>query len=188
MPQYELAQAGTERKAEGSAGYFREQIIALLPRLSVFAHCLTGNADQRDDLVQETCAQALARKDQWQPGTHLNSWMLRIAQNLWFDRMRGKKSWSEPVEIKVADVLAGSDGWAVEEGELALADLLKALDHLSPEHRVLIALVCVDGLTYTEAADILSLPVGTVMSRLARGRLALHDAVRAATASRATRH
>jgi RNA polymerase sigma-70 factor, ECF subfamily len=66
--------------------------------------------------------------------------------------------------------------------------LLKALDHLSPEHRVLIALVCVGGLTYTEAADILDLPLGTVMARLARGRLVLHDAVRAAIASRATRH
>jgi RNA polymerase sigma-70 factor, ECF subfamily len=128
-------------------------------------------------LGDSTCAQALAHKDQWQPGTHLKSWMLRIAQNLWFDRRRGKQSWSEPVDIEVAEFLADSDGWEVKEHELALADLLKALDHLSPEHRVLIALVCVDGLTYTEAADILSLPVGTVMSRLARGRLALHDAV-----------
>ena len=55
MPQYELAQAGTEQKTEGGADCFREQIIALLPRLSVFAYCLTGNAEQRDDLVQETC-------------------------------------------------------------------------------------------------------------------------------------
>jgi len=138
--------------------------------------------------VQETCTRALAHKDQWQPGTHLNSWIFRIAQNLWFDRKRAKKFRSEPVDIEVADFLAGSDGWAVAESELAFPDLLKALDRLSPEHRVLIALVCVDGLTYTEAADILSLPIGTVLSRLARSRLALHDGVRAATASRATRH
>ena len=138
---------------------------------------------QRDNLVQETCAQALAHQDQWQPGTSLNGWMLRIAQHLWFER-NGAKVRSEPTDIEMAD----SDGWAVAENALAFAALLKALDHLSPEHRVLIALVCVDGLTYTEAADILSLPVGTVTSRLTRARLALHDAVRAATASRATRH
>jgi RNA polymerase sigma-70 factor (ECF subfamily) len=188
MPQHELAQAGVEQQGEVSADRFREQIIALLPRLSAFAFCLTGNAEQRDDLLQETCARALAGKDQWQPGTRLNSWIFRIAQSLWFDRKLAKKFRSEPADIEVADFLAGSDGWDVAESELALPDLLKALDHLLPEHRVLIALVCVDGLTYTEAADILSLPVGIVMSRLARGRLALHDAVRTETASRTTRH
>jgi RNA polymerase sigma-70 factor (ECF subfamily) len=189
MPQYELAQAGTEQKDEGSADCFREQVFALLPRLSAFAHCLTGNAEQRDDLVQETSARALAaHKDQWPPGTHFDSWMFRIAQNLWFDRKRAKKIRGHPVDFEVTDFLVGSDGWAVAESELVFADLLKALDHLSPDHRVLIALVCVVGLTYTEAADILSLPVGTAISRLARGRLVLHDAVRAASASKATRH
>ena len=195
MPQFELAQTrGTDQKAEGSADTFREQLIALLPRLSAFALCLTGNGEQRDDLVQETCARALAHKDQWQPGTHLNSWIFRIAQNLWFDRRRAKFR-SEPVDIVDVDIVdiegvdfpVSGDWSAVTESSLVLADLLKALDQLSPEHRTLIALVCVDGRTYTEAADILSLPVGTVMSRLARSRLALHDAVRAATASRATR-
>jgi RNA polymerase sigma-70 factor (ECF subfamily) len=66
--------------------------------------------------------------------------------------------------------------------------LLKALDQLSPEHRALIALVCVAGRTYTEAAEILSLPAETVMGGLARGRLALYNAIVAATASTATRH
>jgi RNA polymerase sigma-70 factor, ECF subfamily len=163
---------------------FVSRLLLFCRGLLAFAHCLTGNAEQRDDLVQETCAQALAHKDQWQPGTNLNSWMLRIAQNLWLERNRAKKFHSEPVDIE----MAGSDGWAVAENALAFADLLKALDHLSPKQRVLIALVCVDGLTYTEAADILSLPVGTVTSRLASARLALHDAVRAATACGATRH
>jgi RNA polymerase sigma-70 factor (ECF subfamily) len=74
------------------------------------------------------------------------------------------------------------------DGRLVLADLLRALDQLSPEHRALIALVSVCDLTYAEAAEILSLPVGTVMSRLARARLALHNAINAATASKATRH
>jgi RNA polymerase sigma-70 factor, ECF subfamily len=185
MPQNEPARVGIEQKRDGSADGFREQMIALLPRLSVFALCLTGNLEQRDDLVQETCARALACKDQWQPGAHLDTWMFRIAHDLWFDRKRAKGFGSEPMDI---DYPVGSDARAVTESSLVLADLLTALDQLSPEHRVMIALVCVNGLTYTEAAEILSLPVGTVMSGLARGRLALYDAVNAVTAAKATRH
>jgi RNA polymerase sigma-70 factor (ECF subfamily) len=183
MPQFELAQTGgTDQKAEGSADSFREQIIALLPRLSAFAHCLTGNAEQRDDLIQKTCACALAPKDEWQPGTHLDCWMFRIAQNIWFDQNRAEKFRGEPVDTEMADYLVGNDG------RLVLADLLRALDQLSPEHRALIALVSVCDLTYAEAAEILSLPVGTVMSRLARGRLALYDAIDGPNACTATQH
>ena len=165
---------------------FQEQMIAFLPRLSGFALSLTGNADQRDDLVQETCARALAHRDQWQPGTRLDSWMFRIAQNLWFDRKRAAKIRGEPMDIEAIENLAGSDGRRVMQSRLALTEVLRGLEQLSPEHRVLIALVCVDGLTYQEAADVLELPVGTVMSRLARARLALHDAINRAPAFKAT--
>jgi RNA polymerase sigma-70 factor (ECF subfamily) len=157
-------------------------MIAFLPRLAGFAYALTGSIDQRDDLVQETCARALAYRDRWQPGTRLDSWMFRIAQNLWFDRKRAMKFRGEPADLDAVDNLVGSDGRAVTESRLALADVLKALDQLSPKHRALIALVCVDGLTYREAAEVLNLPVGTVMSRLARARLALHDAIYRASA------
>jgi RNA polymerase sigma-70 factor (ECF subfamily) len=120
----------------------------------------------------------------------LDSWIFCIAQNLWSERTRAKFR-SEPadiVDIEVDDFLASSDWSAVTESRLVLADLLKGLDQLSPEHRALIALVCVAGRTYTEAAEILSLPVETVMSGLARGRVALYNAIKAATALRATRH
>jgi RNA polymerase sigma-70 factor (ECF subfamily) len=173
-------------QAEGNADDFREQMIAFLPRLSAFAHCLTRNADQRDDLVQETCVRALAHRHQWRSGSRLDSWMFRIAQNLWFDQKRGVKLRGEPVDIDSVGELVQSDGRALMEGRLALEEVLRGLDQLSPEHRVLIALVCVDGLTYTEAAEILGLPVGTVMSRLARARLALHDVMNRAPAFKAT--
>ena len=99
-----------EEKAEDSADTFREQIISLLPRLSTLAHCLTGNAGQRDDLVLETCARTLAHKHQWQPGTRLDIWMFRIAQNLWFDQQRAKKFRSDPADTEKADHLVGGDG------------------------------------------------------------------------------
>jgi RNA polymerase sigma-70 factor (ECF subfamily) len=113
-----------EQKAEDSADTFREQIISLLPRLSAVAHCLTGNAGQRDDLVLETCARTLAHKHQWQPGTRLDIWMFRIAHDLWFDQQRAKKFRSEPADIEMADHLVGGDGRAATEGGLVLADLL----------------------------------------------------------------
>jgi RNA polymerase sigma-70 factor (ECF subfamily) len=164
----------------GGGDDFRERMIAFLPRLSGFAYALTGNADQRDDLVQETCARALANRDKWQPGTRLDSWMFRIAQNLWLDRKRADRFRGESVDVEAVDTLVGSDGRAVVENRLELAEVLRGLDQLSPEHRVLIALVCVDGLTYQEAADVLKVPVGTVMSRLARARLAIHEAINGA--------
>ena len=172
--------AGPQGEAVGDD--FRERMIAFLPRLSGFAYALTGNADQRDDLVQETCARALANRDKWQPGTRLDSWMFRIAQNLWLDRKRADRFRGEAIDVDAVDMLVGSDGRAVMENRLELAAVLRGLEQLSPEHRVLIALVCVDGLTYQEAAEVLKVPVGTVMSRLARARLAIHDAINGAPA------
>ena len=69
----------------------RNQIVEFLPRLRRFSHALTGDPDKGDDLVQETCARALSRLDQWEAGTRLDSWMFRIAQNIWFDQRRAHK-------------------------------------------------------------------------------------------------
>ena len=175
------------KPTDGTTDDFREQMIAFLPRLAGFAHSLTGNPDQRDDLVQETCLRALAHREQWQPGTRLDSWMFRIAQNLWFDWRRAAKLRGETVQLEPVGGLAGNDGRRIAESRLALGEVLQGLDHLSPEHRVLIGLVCVDGMTYRQAAEVLELPLGTVMSRLARARLALHDAVNRSVVLRETR-
>src|SRR6516162_448142 len=99
---------------------FHEQMIAFLPRLSGFALSLTENADQRDDLVQETCARALLHKDQWQPGTRLDSWMFRIAQNLWLDMKRTEKFRGEPIDIDSVADLMESDGQGLVDSRLAL--------------------------------------------------------------------
>jgi RNA polymerase sigma-70 factor (ECF subfamily) len=103
--------------------------------------------------------------------------MFRIAQNLWIDGMRAERSRGEVVDIDAIDTALHADGLNEVESRLALAEVIRGLDRLPPEHRVIVALVCVDSLTYQEAADVLRLPVGTVMSRLARARLALHDAI-----------
>jgi RNA polymerase sigma-70 factor (ECF subfamily) len=103
--------------------------------------------------------------------------MFRIAQNLWIDGMRADRLRGDQVDIDAIDAALHADGLKEAESRLALAEVMRGLARLPPEHRVIVALVCVDNLTYQEAADVLRLPVGTVMSRLARARLALHDAI-----------
>ena len=153
---------------------FRTRMVELLPRLRRFAVALTGDLDQGDDLVQETCMRALSRVDQWQPGTRLDSWMYRIAQNLWLDRMRAKRVRGVQVDVEAADLLASPNGRSVVESRLTLQAVAAAMEHLPDEQRALIALVCIDGLSYKEAAEITQTPIGTVMSRLARARRELH--------------
>ena len=153
----------------------RDRMAGFLPRLRRFAYALTRNLDQADDLVQETCARALSRIDQWQAGTSLESWMFRIAQNLWYDRARALKSRGEVVDIDTMHGLVGSDGRSVTEHRLALREVEKGIAQLNEDQQVLISLVCVDGLSYKEAADILQVPMGTVMSRLARARRTLNE-------------
>jgi RNA polymerase sigma-70 factor (ECF subfamily) len=164
-----LPDAGGERLTDE----LRTRLIQLIPRLRRFAVALTGDLDQADDLVQETCARALSRIAQWQEGTRLDSWMYRIAQNIWLDNLRANRARGAHVPLEVSDI-SGTDGRAVVESRLALAAVTKAIATLPEDQRVLVALVCIDGLSYKEAAEITDVPIGTVMSRLARARRQLH--------------
>jgi RNA polymerase sigma-70 factor (ECF subfamily) len=150
-------------------------MIEFLPRLRRFAYALTGDLDRADDLVQETCLRALSRQEQWQPGTRLDSWMFRIAQNLWLDRVRALKVRGEPVDPDSMPEISGLDGRDVTESRLTLDAVKEGIARLPVEQQVLIALVCVDGLTYKQTAEIVDIPIGTVMSRLARARRSLND-------------
>ncbi len=152
----------------------RARMVAVLPRLRRFAYALTGSTEQGDDLVQETCLRALSRVERWQPGSRLNSWMYRIAQNLWLDQMRANKVRGEVVDVDAMEVIPGSDGREITESQLTLEAVDAALQKLPAEQRAVIALVCIEGISYKEAAEITGVPIGTIMSRLARARQALH--------------
>jgi RNA polymerase sigma-70 factor (ECF subfamily) len=152
----------------------RNRMVAVLPRLRRFAHALTGNTEQADDLVQDACLRALSRIDLWQPGTRLDSWMYRIAQNIWLDRVRANKVRGETLGLDVTEGIAGSDGRVVTESELTLKAVAAAMARLPAEQRATVALVCIEGASYKEAAEIAGVPVGTVMSRLARARRTLN--------------
>lgn len=155
----------------------RERMIELLPRLRRFSYALTGNLDKADDLVQETCARALTSADQWQVGTRLDSWMYRIAQNVWFDRVRATKTRGEIVDVDAANNIVGVDGRDVTESLLTLQAVAGAIGELPADQQIVVLHVCIDGLSYKDTAEALGIPIGTVMSRLARARQALHATI-----------
>ena len=165
----------------------RARMVAVLPRLRRFAYALTGSTEQGDDLVQETCMRALSRVERWQPGSRLDSWMYRIAQNLWLDQMRANKVRGEIVDIDMMEMIPGSDGREITESQLTLEAVDAALQKLPAEQRAVIALVCIEGVSYKEAADITGVPMGTIMSRLARARRALHTILDEVPSARTTR-
>jgi RNA polymerase sigma-70 factor, ECF subfamily len=154
---------------------FREELVLLLPRLRRFAYGLAGQREDADDLVQAACERALERSDQWEPGTRLDSWMYRIIQNLWFDRLRSRKVRGDPVDMEAIEPQADEHAHRAPELRSDLSRVSDALQQLRPEHRELLMLVCVEELSYKEAAELLQIPMGTVMSRLARARLQLHE-------------
>jgi len=148
----------------------RNGIIELLPRLRRFAYALSGSPDQGDDLVQESCARALAHPEQYKSGTRLDNWMYRIIRNIWFDQLRASKVRGYVMDLDAVPEPAGDDGRDITESRLTLKQVLKAMAKLPPQQRLLIALVCFEGLSYQEAAEILEIPIGTVTSRLVRAR------------------
>lgn len=156
----------------------RTQIVALLPRLRRFCAALTRNGDAGGDLCQATIERALSRADQFEIGTRLDSWMYRIARNLQIDAARRLQTRGVELEIDDAFDIAGEDGVAVVEGRSDLARAQTAFAALPEEQRALMALVVLEGQSYRDAADLLEIPIGTVMSRLARARRAIDLAVR----------
>jgi len=151
---------------------FNDQLVAVLPRLRRFARGLTGSAVEADDLVQAACERALARTHQFQAGTRFDSWMFRIVQTVWIDQLRARDARRTESEDAALNVGSDESGRRVE-ARLALREVQAAMNTLPAEQRVALLLVTVEGLSYKEAADVAEVPVGTIMSRLARARLAL---------------
>ena len=156
---------------------FRAQLIALLPRLRRFAHGLAKSPDEGDELVQAACIRAIERQDQWQAGTRLDSWLYRIIQTIWLDRLRANRIRRDFAEGEAAleRTTLTIDGNRDVEAHLTLRRVRQIIDTLPPDQRAVLLLVGIEGFTYREAAETLDIPVGTVMSRLARARAALSE-------------
>jgi RNA polymerase sigma-70 factor (ECF subfamily) len=152
---------------------FESQLAELLPRLRRFAHALSHNPADADDLTQAMIERALRSKDQWQPGTRLDSWCYRIMRNLWIDtaRARSRRSAREAPEEEGLSV--GEDPRDAMDAAVDLKRVMDAMGRLPDEQREIVALILVEGFGYREVSEMLDLPIGTVSSRLVRGRTAL---------------
>ena len=152
----------------------KDEIIALTPRLRRFAWALTGSREDADDLVQATCLKALASLDQFQPDSNLPSWMFRIMRTTWIDQTRSRAR-RPTVDAPEAIDAVSDEGSIVRglEARLTLRRVREAMAELPADQREILALVAVEGLSYREAADAAGVPIGTVMSRLARARAKL---------------
>jgi len=150
---------------------FQDELVSLLPRLRRFALATTNSRHDAEDLLQAVVERALRHGDSWQQGTRLDSWMFKIMQNLWLDELRAHRRKSESLGVIVD--LAGEDGRDSMTHQLQIDEVRAALQALPDDQRVIIALVVLDGMSYQQTATALGIPIGTVMSRLARGRAAL---------------
>lgn len=146
-------------------------MLDLLPRLRRFAIGLAGSPSDGDDLCQMTIERALTRRDQWQEGTRLDSWMYRIMRNIFIDEGRATTRRRETFVDEEAGLSVGSDGGQEAQVELTMVD--RAMQSLPEDQREAVLLVMVEGYAYKEAAEIVGCPVGTLNSRLVRGRDAL---------------
>lgn len=139
----------------------------LLPRLVAFARSLIGDADQARDLVQEAAARALAAHNVPVDAAAYRAWAFRIVRNAALDEIRARA----PRQFSLPD--AAADLWSFDDACIAKITVEQGMAAIAPVHREIIALVDIAGFSYTEAAEILGVPAGTVMSRIARARSAL---------------
>jgi len=160
-----------------------ELLVAFLPNLRRFAISLCGSRDLADDLVQAACERAIASAERFEPDTRFDAWMFRILRNLWIDQTRRRKTAGPQEDIDERHDLTSGDGQRDAEARLELKSVAQAIGELADEQREVLLLVCVEGLSYRETAEVLQVPIGTVMSRLARARRNLAQATGIASPS-----
>ena len=142
-----------------------------IPRLRRYAIALTGNREAADDLIQDTLERAWRKRGLWQPGSDLRAWLFTVMHNVHVNGVRSMR----PMESlddneQGADRANAMPAAASADSGVVLSELRAALARLSDEHRQVILLVGLEQMGYAEAASVLDVPIGTVMSRLARGR------------------
>jgi RNA polymerase sigma factor (sigma-70 family) len=152
---------------------FEDELLALLPRLRRFAASLSRNAADGDDLCQAAVERALKSRHLWEEGTRLDSWMYRVMRNIWIDEARARQRRAKTFAPEAEGEHVGDAGHIRMEAVVELNAVERAMARLPNEQREVIALVMIEGLAYKEAAEVLDIPMGTLTSRLVRGRTAL---------------
>jgi len=150
---------------------FLDEIEATVPALRRYARALTRNADRADDLVQDCLERAIRKRSLFTPTGPLQAWLFRILINLWRNDLRFERRRGDHVPI---DSLVSEPSVAAPQpGRIALAEMSRAIDRLPDDQREALLLVALEGLSYQDAANVLGIPAGTLMSRLGRARAAL---------------
>jgi RNA polymerase sigma-70 factor (ECF subfamily) len=143
-------------------------VEALIPRLRRYARALAGSREGADDLTQDTLERAWSKRDLWQAGTNLRAWLFTVMHGVF---VNGRRKTRAIESLEASDgVLEQRDEAASAETAIAVNDLRRALVRLPDEQREVVLLVGLEQLSYAEAAQVLAVPIGTVMSRLSRGR------------------
>jgi RNA polymerase sigma-70 factor (ECF subfamily) len=166
----EISANDTPPAAALSDSEFKRELAAVIPHLRAFGRSLSGSRDLADDLVQETLLKAWAARTRFQAGTNMRAWTFIILRNHFLSQMRRarfKGEWDDLVADRLLAAPAGQDK------EIELADMQRALLQLPQSQREALILVGAGGFAYEEAADICGVAVGTIKSRVARGRVAL---------------
>jgi RNA polymerase sigma-70 factor (ECF subfamily) len=149
---------------------FRDQLVAIIPSLRAFARGLCGTRDMADDMVQDAMTRAWAARQSYAAGSNFRAWMFMILRNHYYTTLRKNArmvSWDPEVAERVL-VAAPT-----QQDGLNVRDVQKALQKLPAEQREVLLLIGANGVSYEEAADIMGCAIGTIKSRLARGRVAL---------------
>lgn len=152
---------------------FLDEIEGCVPALRRYARALTRNADRADDLVQDCIERALRKRGLFRPTGPLQAWLYRILLNLYRNGLRQTRRRGEHMPIDTLIIEPSVP--APQHGRIALAEMSRAIDQLPDEQREALLLVVLEGVSYQEAAAILEIPAGTLMSRLSRARAALRQ-------------
>lgn len=149
----------------------KDSIVELIPRLRRYARAMTGNSVRADDLVQDALERAWSKRYLWRRGSDLRAWLFTIMHNVFVNQLRQNHEAHDHSPFDENE----SPELAVADHSLAVRDLARALEQLPTEYREVVLLVGLEQMTYSEVAKILGVPLGTVMSRLSRGRERLRE-------------
>ncbi|MBB3060510.1 RNA polymerase sigma factor [Microbulbifer rhizosphaerae] len=158
----------------------KQELTSLVPMIRRFAYSLTGSMADADDLLQSTVERVLSKKIP--KDVDLNKWVFRVCRNLWIDEYRSRKVRQEAAQQPELSEGQIVDGERAIAGEMELERVNRAMDRLPNDQRSILALVALQGMSYKEVAATLEIPMGTVMSRLARARAALCEILNASPA------
>ena len=156
-----------------SLSRFDTELAAVWPRLRRFAHALARDPADADDLAQMAAEKAFRSFDQFHAGTRFDSWIFRVCRTVWIDTLRSRSRRAAHEAPPEAGESVGYDPRPATEAAIDLKTAMAAMQRLPDEQREVVALILIDGFGYRETAEILGQPIGTVSSRLARGRQAL---------------